>query len=51
MDSDNYIKSPQEWLPIPGSIEAIALNAGWKVAVAAISPVLHAAFLIAIPLI
>lgn len=35
-DSDHYIKSPHEWHPIPGSIEAIAsLNsAGWTVAVA-----------------
>lgn len=24
-DSDAYIKSPEEWIPIPGSIEAIAL--------------------------
>ena len=24
-DSDAFIKSPQEWLPIPGSLEAIAL--------------------------
>ncbi|CAI8814902.1 D-glycero-beta-D-manno-heptose 1,7-bisphosphate 7-phosphatase [Methylocaldum szegediense] len=24
-DSDAYIKSPDEWLPIPGSLEAIAL--------------------------
>lgn len=23
-DSDNYIKSPEEWIPIPGSISAIA---------------------------
>ena len=23
-DSDDYIKSPQEWMPIPGSLEAIA---------------------------
>ena len=23
-DSDQYIKSPAEWRPIPGSIEAIA---------------------------
>ena len=23
-DSDDYIKSPDEWLPIPGSLEAIA---------------------------
>jgi len=35
-DSDDYIKSPQEWIPLPGSIEAIArLNrAGYKVVVA-----------------
>ena len=35
-DSDAYIKSPDEWLPIPGSLEAIAkLNrAGYTVAVA-----------------
>src|SRR5690349_24407635 len=35
-DSDNYIKSPAEWRPIPGSIEAIArLNQnGYRVAVA-----------------
>lgn len=35
-DSDEYIKSPAEWIPIPGSLEAIAdLNrAGIKVAVA-----------------
>jgi len=35
-DSDNYIKSPDEWMPIAGSLEAIArLNAaGYKVAVA-----------------
>ena len=35
-DSDAYIKSPQEWEPIPGSLEAIAAlkNAGWTVAVA-----------------
>lgn len=24
-DSDNYIKSPEEWRPIPGSLDAIAL--------------------------
>ena len=23
-DSDDYIKSPDEWQPIPGSLEAIA---------------------------
>ena len=35
-DSDEFIKSPQEWQPLPGSLEAIArLNhAGWHVAVA-----------------
>jgi len=34
-DSDEFIKSPEEWLPIPGSLEAIAmLNAsGYKVIV------------------
>lgn len=35
-DSDEYIKSPEEWVPIPGSLEAIArLNrAGYTVVVA-----------------
>lgn len=35
-DSDAYIKSVEEWHPLPGSIEAIAQlsNAGWTVAVA-----------------
>lgn len=35
-DSDEYIKSPDEWVPIPGSLEAIArLNeAGYRVVVA-----------------
>lgn len=35
-DSDEYIKSPDEWLPIPGSLEAIAtLNKhGFSVVVA-----------------
>ncbi|HEX9276428.1 MAG TPA: D-glycero-beta-D-manno-heptose 1,7-bisphosphate 7-phosphatase [Casimicrobiaceae bacterium] len=35
-DSDDYIKSPAEWHPIPGSLESIArLNrAGYRVAVA-----------------
>ena len=34
-DSDLYIKSPEEWMPIPGSLEAIArLNQwGWRVVV------------------
>ena len=35
-DSDAYIKSLEEWIPIPGSIEAMAAlsKAGWTVAVA-----------------
>lgn len=35
-DSDQYIKSPDEWIPIPGSLEAIAkLNwAGYHVVIA-----------------
>ena len=35
-DSDAYIKTVEEWLPIPGSIEAIAQlsKAGWTVAIA-----------------
>lgn len=35
-DSDAYIKSVEEWIPIPGSIDAIAQlsKAGWTVAVA-----------------
>jgi len=35
-DSDNYIKSVDEWIPLPGSIEAIARlsKAGFQVAVA-----------------
>jgi D-glycero-D-manno-heptose 1,7-bisphosphate phosphatase len=35
-DSEAFIKSPEEWLPIPGSLEAIARlhQAGWRVAVA-----------------
>jgi len=35
-DSDDYVKSPEEWLPLPGALEAIArLNhAGWHVVVA-----------------
>jgi len=35
-DSDQFIKKPEEWKPIPGSLEAIArLNqAGYRVAVA-----------------
>jgi len=35
-DSDEYIKSPGEWTPIPGSLEAIArlTQAGFRVVVA-----------------
>jgi D-glycero-D-manno-heptose 1,7-bisphosphate phosphatase len=35
-DSDDYIKSPDEWQPLPGSLEAIARlhRAGWRVVVA-----------------
>jgi D-glycero-D-manno-heptose 1,7-bisphosphate phosphatase len=35
-DSKHYIKSPEEWKPIPGSIEAIAQlsKAGYKIGVA-----------------
>jgi D-glycero-D-manno-heptose 1,7-bisphosphate phosphatase len=35
-DRDDYVKSPQEWVPIEGSIEAIARlsHAGWRVVVA-----------------
>jgi len=35
-DSDDYVKSPQEWQPLPGALEGIArLNhAGWHVVIA-----------------
>jgi D-glycero-D-manno-heptose 1,7-bisphosphate phosphatase len=35
-DSEDFVKSPDEWLPLPGSLEAIArLNhAGWHVVIA-----------------
>ncbi|WP_169991572.1 D-glycero-beta-D-manno-heptose 1,7-bisphosphate 7-phosphatase [Pseudomonas sp. WS 5027] len=35
-DSDAYIKSVEEWIPLPGSIEAIVQlsKAGWTVAIA-----------------
>ena len=35
-DSEHYIKSPAEWKPLPGSLEAIAklTQAGYKVVVA-----------------
>ena len=35
-DSDKYIKSPEEWNPIPGSLEAIARlhREGYRVVVA-----------------
>jgi D-glycero-D-manno-heptose 1,7-bisphosphate phosphatase len=34
-DSDAYIKSPEEWIPLPGSLEAIALltQRGWRIVV------------------
>jgi D-glycero-D-manno-heptose 1,7-bisphosphate phosphatase len=35
-DSNDFIKSPDEWIPIPGSLEAIARlsQAGWRIVVA-----------------
>jgi D-glycero-D-manno-heptose 1,7-bisphosphate phosphatase len=35
-DSDQYIKSPAEWQPIPGSMEGIArlTQGGWRIVVA-----------------
>ena len=35
-DSDQYIKSPAEWKPIPGSMEGIArlTQGGWRIVVA-----------------
>ena len=35
-DSDEYIKHPDEWIAIPGSLEAIArlTHSGWRVVVA-----------------
>ena len=39
-DSDEFIKSPQEWEPLPGALEAVArLNhAGWHVVIATNQP-------------
>lgn len=36
LDSDDYVKNPDEWIPVPGSIDAIArlASAGVSVAVA-----------------
>jgi len=36
VDSVEYVKSPEEWIPLPGSLEAIARlhQAGWKIVVA-----------------
>src|SRR5687767_15943841 len=36
VDSDEFIKTPEEWQPLPGALEAIARmnHAGWQVAVA-----------------
>lgn len=35
-DSDQYIKSPEEWQPLPGSLEAISrlTQNGWRIVVA-----------------
>ncbi len=35
-DSDEFIKSPDEWIPLPGSLEAIARlsRANWRVVIA-----------------
>jgi len=35
-DSDDYVKHPDEWHPIPGSLQAIAKlhQAGWRIAIA-----------------
>lgn len=35
-DSDRYIKSPEEWQPLPGSLDGIArlTQCGWHIAVA-----------------
>ncbi len=35
-DRDDYIKSPDEWVPVPGSVEAIArlYRDGWRIVVA-----------------
>ena len=36
VDSDEFIKTPEEWQPLPGALEAIARmnHAGWHVAIA-----------------
>ncbi|WP_143549459.1 HAD-IIIA family hydrolase, partial [Rickettsiella grylli] len=36
VESKNYIKTPEEWLPLPGSLEAIGLlsQTGYTVVVA-----------------
>ena len=35
-DRDDYVKSVDEWVPLPGSLEAIALltQAGYQIAIA-----------------
>jgi len=35
-DSDAFVKSPDEWLPLPGALDAIArlCDAGWRVYIA-----------------
>ena len=39
-DSDDFVKTPDEWIPLPGALEAIArLNhGGWHVVIAANQP-------------
>jgi D-glycero-D-manno-heptose 1,7-bisphosphate phosphatase len=36
VDSDEFVKTPEEWQPLPGALEAIARmnHAGWHVAIA-----------------
>jgi len=36
LDSDQFIKTPDEWVPIPGSLEAIAMlnQAGYRIVIA-----------------
>ena len=35
-DSDDYIKSPEEWQALPGALEGIArlTHAGWRIVIA-----------------
>ena len=38
-DSPDFIKGPQEWLPLPGSLRALgtATQAGFRISIAAIA--------------